>query len=61
MVIFLEMVKVYGPQYPWRQILIREAHSEGLMRHFGIHKASTILQEQLIWPKMKNVRKDLLY
>ena len=39
-------------------LLIRESHSGGLMRHFGVSKTLAILQEHFYWPHMrKNVER----
>ncbi|XP_074298798.1 uncharacterized protein LOC141629739 [Silene latifolia] len=39
--------KLCVPRGPYRNVLIREVHSCGLARHFGIQKTYDILQEQL--------------
>ena len=36
-----------------RDLLIREAHSGGLIGHFGIVKTSTMFQEHFYWPHMR--------
>uniref|UniRef100_A0A2N9IK70 CCHC-type domain-containing protein n=1 Tax=Fagus sylvatica TaxID=28930 RepID=A0A2N9IK70_FAGSY len=36
-----------------RELLVREAHGGGLMRHFGVKKTLDILHEHFFWPKMK--------
>ncbi|XP_022891855.1 uncharacterized protein LOC111406704 [Olea europaea var. sylvestris] len=35
------------------ELLVREAHSGGLMGHFGIAKTLEILTKNFYWPKMK--------
>ena len=45
--------KLCIPKSSLRELLIREAHSGGLMGHFGIEKSLSILQEHFFWPKMK--------
>lgn len=37
------------------ELLVREAHSGGLMGHFGIAKTLDMLNEHFYWPKMKIV------
>ena len=44
--------KLCVPKSFIRELLIREAHSGGLMRHFGIDKTLSILQEHFFWPNM---------
>ena len=39
-----------------RELLVKEAHSGGLMRHFGVVKTLDILNEHFFWP---NMRKDV--
>ncbi|KAK5843691.1 hypothetical protein PVK06_006149 [Gossypium arboreum] len=41
------------PQCSLRELLIREAHSGGLMGHFGVAKTLDILHEHFYWPHMK--------
>ncbi|KAL7593504.1 hypothetical protein Lser_V15G33880 [Lactuca serriola] len=41
------------PKSSLRELLVREAHSGGLMGHFGIAKTLSTLQEHFFWPKMK--------
>lgn len=41
------------PKSSLRELLIREAHSGGLMGHFGVLKTYDILHEHFYWPKMK--------
>ena len=36
-----------------RELLVREAHSRGLMKHFGVKKIFDILQKHFFWPKMR--------
>ncbi|XP_039036926.1 uncharacterized protein LOC120173986 [Hibiscus syriacus] len=36
-----------------REILTKEAHEGGLMRHFGVEKTLSILKEHFFWPKIK--------
>ncbi|KAL1197953.1 hypothetical protein V5N11_013641 [Cardamine amara subsp. amara] len=36
-----------------RDLLVREAHGEGLMRHFRITKTLKVMQEHFYWPHMK--------
>nr|XP_027109191.1 uncharacterized protein LOC113729063 [Coffea arabica] len=36
-----------------RDLLVREAHSDGLMGHFGIVKTLAMLQERFYWPHMR--------
>ena len=39
-----------------RELLVREAHSGGLMGHFGVAKTLDVLIEHFFWP---NMRKDV--
>ena len=41
------------PKSSMRELLIREAHSGGLMGYFGVLKTYDILHEHFYWPKMK--------
>ncbi|XP_040945810.1 uncharacterized protein [Gossypium hirsutum] len=41
------------PQGSLRQLLVHEAHSGGLMGHFGVCKTLATLNEHLYWPRMK--------
>ncbi|XP_040955925.1 uncharacterized protein, partial [Gossypium hirsutum] len=41
------------PKCSMRELLIHEAHSGGLMGHFGVAKTLDILQEHFHWPHMK--------
>ncbi|KAL7596133.1 hypothetical protein Lser_V15G29757 [Lactuca serriola] len=41
------------PKSSLRELLVREAHSGGLMGYFGIAKTLSTLQEHFFWPKMK--------
>nr|XP_012466476.1 unnamed protein product [Gossypium raimondii] len=45
--------KLCIPQGSTRNLLIHEAHSGGLMGHFGIAKTLAIIQEHFYWPKIK--------
>ena len=36
-----------------RDLLVREAHNGGLMRHFGVEKTLDNLHEHFFWPKMR--------
>ena len=40
------------PQCSLRELIVREAHSGGLMGHFGIPKTFDILAEHFYWPHM---------
>ncbi|XP_049405104.1 uncharacterized protein LOC125868519 [Solanum stenotomum] len=42
------------PMSSWRELFVKEAHSGGLMGHFGVPKTLDILKEQFFWPKMKH-------
>ena len=39
-----------------RELLVKEAHSGGLMGHFGVAKTLDVLIEHFFWP---NMRKDV--
>ena len=41
------------PQSSIRELLVREAHSEGLMEHFGVTKTLEILHPHFYWPRLK--------
>lgn len=41
------------PSCSLRELLIREAHSGGLMGHFGVAKTLDVLTEHFFWPHMK--------
>ena len=41
------------PNYSLRDLLVRESYRAGLMGHFGVVKALTILQEHFYWSHMK--------
>ncbi|XP_071933765.1 uncharacterized protein [Coffea arabica] len=45
--------KLCVPNSSIRDLLIREAHSGGLMGHFGITKTLAMLQEHFYWPHMR--------
>uniref|UniRef100_A0A2N9FMT4 Integrase catalytic domain-containing protein n=1 Tax=Fagus sylvatica TaxID=28930 RepID=A0A2N9FMT4_FAGSY len=45
--------KLCVPSCSMRELLVREAHGGGLMRHFGVKKTLDILHEHFFWPKMK--------
>ncbi|KAI3758531.1 hypothetical protein L6452_06096 [Arctium lappa] len=45
--------KLCVPKCSLRELLVREAHSGGLMGHFGVHKTLDILVEHFYWPGMK--------
>ena len=36
-----------------RELLVHEAHSEGLVGHFGVKKTLDILHQHFFWPKMR--------
>ena len=46
--------RVCVPMSSWRELFVKEAHSGGLMGHFGVPKTLDILLEQFYWPKMKH-------
>lgn len=48
--------KLCLPSGSMRELLVREAHSGGLMGHFGVAKTLPILQSNFYWP---NMRKDV--
>lgn len=45
--------KLCVPNCSLRELLVREAHSGGLMGHFGVQKTLDMLNEHFYWPKMK--------
>lgn len=45
--------RLYVPQCSMKELLIRKAHSGGLMGHFGVAKTLDILHEHFYWPYMK--------
>jgi hypothetical protein len=45
--------KLCVPMCSLRELLVREAHGGGLMRHFGVAKTLGILHEHFFWPHMK--------
>ena len=45
--------KLCIPQCSMRELLVREAHSGGLMGHFGIRKTLDVLSDHFFWPHMK--------
>ncbi|XP_025012155.2 uncharacterized protein LOC112533908 [Ricinus communis] len=45
--------KLCVPQSSLRELLVREAHSGGLMGHFGIKKTLDVLGDHFFWPHMK--------
>src|SRR5262249_19363277 len=45
--------KLCIPQSSIRELLVREAHSGGLMGHFGVDKTLDILHEHFFWPNMR--------
>ncbi|XP_060192372.1 uncharacterized protein LOC132621914 [Lycium barbarum] len=46
--------RVCVPMSSWRKLFIKEAHSGGMMGHFGVTKTLDILGEQFYWPKMRH-------
>ncbi|XP_059289340.1 uncharacterized protein LOC132042847 [Lycium ferocissimum] len=46
--------RVCVPMSSWRELFIKEAHSGGMMGHFGVAKTLDILGEQFYWPKMRH-------
>lgn len=42
------------PNCSMQEVLVREAHSGGLMGHFGVKKTLEMLGEHFYWPKMKS-------
>ena len=42
------------PKGSIRRFLVKEAHAEGLMGHFGVQKTLNMLQEHFYWPHMKH-------
>ncbi|KAI3457182.1 hypothetical protein Pfo_013845 [Paulownia fortunei] len=45
--------KLCVPHSSLRQLLVREAHSGGLMGHFGVAKNLGVLHKHFFWPHMK--------
>ena len=45
--------KLCVPNYSLHELLVRESHGGGLMRHFGVAKTLVVLQEHFYWPHMK--------
>ena len=45
--------KLCIPSCSVRELLTREAHGGGLMRHFGVTKTLSALQEHLYWSRMR--------
>ena len=45
--------KLCVPNSSMRELLVREAHSGGLMGHFGVKKTLETLHEHFFWPKMR--------
>ena len=41
------------PKSSLRELLVREAHGGGLMRHFGVRKTLDVLCDYFFWPHMK--------
>ena len=48
--------RICVPKCSMRELLVREAHSGGLMGHFGVAKTLDVLIEHFFWP---NMRKDV--
>ena len=46
--------KLCVPHSSLHELLVREAHGGGLMRHFGIAKTLDVLKEHFFWPHMKH-------
>ena len=38
------------PKNSLRELLVREAYSGGLMRHFGMRKTLDVLSDHFLWP-----------
>ncbi|CAL9085529.1 unnamed protein product, partial [Musa textilis] len=51
--------KLCVPQCSIRELLVREAHSGGLMRYFGVRKTLDVLIDHFFWPRMKRDVKRL--
>lgn len=47
-------IQLCFPRSSMRLNLIKEKHSGGLVGHFGIDKALSLLKEKCYWPKMYN-------
>ena len=45
--------KLCIPNCSIQDLLVRESHGGGLMRHFGLAKTLEVLQEHFYWPHMK--------
>ena len=45
--------RLCAPNSSMRELLVREAHGEGLMGHFGVRKILDVLHEHFFLPKMK--------
>ena len=45
--------KLCVPNSSMREFLVHEAHSGGLMRHFGVKKTLDTFNEHFFWPKMR--------
>ena len=45
--------KLCVPISSMRELLVHEAHSGGLMGHFGVKKTLDTLNEHFFWPKMR--------
>ena len=43
------------PNCSFREILVHESHSGGIMGHFGVARTYDILKEHFYWPKMKQL------
>ena len=48
--------RICVPKCSMRELLVKEAHSGGLMGHFGVAKTFDVLIEHFFWP---NMRKDV--
>ncbi|XP_073121517.1 uncharacterized protein [Henckelia pumila] len=46
--------KLCVPKSSIRELLVRESHGGGLMRHFGVAKTYDTLHEHFYWPHMKH-------
>ena len=45
--------KLFVPNSSMKELLVREAHSGGLMGHFGVKKTLDTLNEHFFWPKTR--------
>ena len=45
--------RVCVPRCSIRELFVREAHSGGLMGHFGVHRTLEVLKEHFYWPNMR--------